>query len=135
MNWSESIPNGLLLSTTVILLVLSRVALPVFGFETTKRLVASSTKWCPPYRTQLEPDRISWAVNGVSSRLPLSFTCLMKALVGQSLFAANGHQSALQFGVAKDSDDELQAHAWVERGGSVVIGELHDLSKYQLIEE
>jgi len=129
-----AVTDLLLLWTTASLLLSSRVLLLTVGLDTTKRFLGAVTPWFPPYRTNLEADRIPWAVIGVASRLPLSLTCLVRALVGQALFTTHGHPSDIRFGVVIH-DDELQAHAWVERQGTVVIGELNGLSEYRLIHE
>lgn len=128
--WSIPDEERSLLCTTTVLLVLSRVSLPIAGRETTERLLGTIARWLPPFGRRPEPDRIAWATEGVARRLPLSTTCLMQALAGQSLFDAYGHPSVVRFGVSKDAD-ELRAHAWVEHGGAVVIGELDDLCRYR----
>lgn len=126
--------SWLLLWTTATLLVLSRVLLPTAGLDRTEAVLDATARVCPPYRNSGNPERIPWAVTGVSSRLPFSVTCLMQALVGQALFDARGHRSDVRLGVTKD-DEELRAHAWVERNGDVVIGELDDLSEFQPIDD
>lgn len=129
-----TVADLLLLGTTASLLLSSRLLLVTVGLDTTKRFLEAVAPWLPPYRTNLDADRIPWVVIGVASRFPLSLTCLVRALVGQVLFATHGHRSDIRFGVLKH-DDDLQAHAWVEWEGTVVIGELSDLSEYRLIHE
>jgi hypothetical protein len=46
------------------------------------------------------------------------------------MLARNGHPAALRIGVAKDGDGTLEAHAWVETGGSVIVGHLRDLARF-----
>ncbi len=128
--WSIPDEERPLLCTAAMLLVLSRMSLPVVGREATERLLGTVARWLPPFGKRPEPDQIAWATEGVARRLPLSTTCLMQALAGQSLFDAHGHQSVVRFGVSKDAD-ELRAHAWVEHGEAVVIGELDDLCRYR----
>jgi hypothetical protein len=124
-----------LLWTTTAMLLASRLLLPVAGVDGTARALDSISRWAPPYRNTVKSDRIAWAVRGVASRAPLPFTCLMQALVGQSLLEAHGHSAAIRYGVTSGDEGDLRAHAWVERDGSVLIGNLDNLAQYQLIYE
>ena len=56
----------------------------------------------------------------------------MKAIVGKALLEANDHRVELKLGVAR-KQGEFHAHAWIERDGSVLIGELEDLSEYRTL--
>jgi hypothetical protein len=62
-------------------------------------------------------DDLSWAVAVASRRVPRA-SCL--AL--QNLLAREGYRSDLHIGVAKSGDGGLEAHAWLESGGRVLIG-------------
>ena len=68
------------------------------------------------------PDRIVWAVVVASRYVPKS-TCLTQALTAQVLLAQRGFPAQLHIGVAKQGEDKpLEAHAWVESEGRIVIG-------------
>ena len=69
---------------------------------------------------QLAVDRYAWAVDVASRRVPRA-SCLTQALALQSLLARAGYPSELRIGVAKDGA-ALEAHAWLESGGRIVIG-------------
>lgn len=74
----------------------------------------------PPDTRELE--RITWAA-GVASRVwPATGTCLSQALTAQVLLRRNGYPARLRIGVARREGERLQAHAWVESGGRVVMG-------------
>jgi hypothetical protein len=60
-------------------------------------------------------------VEAVGRRLLGDKPCLTQALVAQRLMSQGGYDSVLRLGVAKDGR-ELLAHAWLERGGRVIIG-------------
>lgn len=75
------------------------------------------------------PEDIVWSVEAVSPFLPDSVTCLRQAMVTQLMLDRHGYDACLRLGVLK-AGDELQAHAWVERDGRVVVGALADLSRY-----
>lgn len=51
-------------------------------------------------------------------------TCLPQALAGEALLVRNGHAAELILGVAKTPQGRLEAHAWVESRGRLVVGEL-----------
>lgn len=123
---------GLLLTTTLLLLV-SRLLLRTVGEEATARALDGLARLGPPYGT-VEPDRIGWAVAGVASRLPLSFSCLMQALAGRSLLGAHGHHGVVCYGVTS-AEGDLRAHAWVRQGERVLIGDLDELGEYRLLYE
>lgn len=78
------------------------------------------------------PDRIAWAVEKAGGQVPTA-KCLCRALAGQVLFSWHGIPSSLRIGVLKKSESELEAHAWVESEGRVLVGELADLSRYVLL--
>lgn len=72
----------------------------------------------PAYR-----DRAAWAAWVAGYRFLPDRPCLTQALVLQYLLLRRRDDaSELKIGVAKGPDDEFLAHAWVERGGHVLIG-------------
>lgn len=71
---------------------------------------------------QASRDRIIWAVVVASRYIPKA-TCLTKAMVAQVLLEQEGYPACLQIGVAKSDVGKVEAHAWVESQGQVVIGE------------
>jgi hypothetical protein len=73
-------------------------------------------------------DRVVWAVT-VASRYAPAATCLTQALATKLLLARCGHQATVRIGVARHGGGELQAHAWVESNGRVVIGGLESSLK------
>ncbi len=67
--------------------------------------------------------RIIWAIQAASKWVPNANSCLPRALAARFLLARWGYPAELSIGVAKDGDGKLEAHAWVESLGEVVIGE------------
>lgn len=65
--------------------------------------------------------RVVGAVEAVGRRVLGDKPCLVQALAAQRLMRQGGYDSALRIGVAKDGR-ELLAHAWLERGGRIIIG-------------
>ena len=56
-------------------------------------------------------------------------TCLVRVLVGAHLFAAQGRRADVVIGVRRRAG-VLEAHAWLESGGQVILGDVQDLSSY-----
>ena len=56
--------------------------------------------------------------------------CLAKALTTAVLMSIYGFPYQINIGVAKDESNNLEAHAWVESEGRVIVGYLPDLSRY-----
>ena len=99
-----------------------RLALTTLPFRWVRSLAEFSGR---TRRSRLRPpvpvDEFSWAVSVASRRVPRA-TCLTQALALQLLLAHEGRPSNLRIGVAKAEDGRLQAHAWLETEGRVVIG-------------
>lgn len=68
-------------------------------------------------------------VEAAASYVPAA-TCLTRALTAQLLLSRRGVVTRLRIGVAHDARGKLEAHAWLEHGGSVVIGHLPDLERF-----
>ena len=64
--------------------------------------------------------KVVWAVSAAARRVPKA-TCLTQALATQIMLGRRGHKTSLQFGAVK-AGDKLEAHAWIERDGNVLIG-------------
>jgi hypothetical protein len=73
-------------------------------------------------------DWIAWSVGSAARFVPRA-TCLTQALAGEVLLRCAGYPADVRIGVAKDPAGKLEAHAWVESGGRVVIGD-HDLHRF-----
>lgn len=69
------------------------------------------------------PERVAYCA-GLAARLhALDATCLKKALVLHALLARRGIKSQLLIGAAKAENGQLDAHAWLECHGKVLLGE------------
>lgn len=66
-------------------------------------------------------DRLRWAVTLTSRYVPKA-TCLTQALVAKVLLSQCGYAAHVRVGVALDASEQLQAHAWIESEGRIVIG-------------
>jgi hypothetical protein len=75
-------------------------------------------------------ERVVWAVRAASRYIPKA-TCLTQSLATYLLLARNGESPRLHVGVTKEKTGHLSAHAWVVSKGSIVIGNVPDLSRYR----
>lgn len=77
-------------------------------------------------------EKISWAVEAMSRRIPSATNCLVRALATEYMLRRFGYPSELRIGVAKTEAGAITAHAWVESEGAVVIGEF-ELGRYVVL--
>lgn len=66
--------------------------------------------------------KIGWAIRGLGQNLPLMTQCLVQALAATWMLKRRRIPSTLYFGLAKEDDGELKAHAWVRSGTQVLTG-------------
>lgn len=68
------------------------------------------------------PD-VTWAVESAARVLPMRLMCLPQALAVRYLL--NGSEGVrMHIGVNKDPAEGFQFHAWIEKQGKTIIGEL-----------
>src|SRR5688500_1634911 len=113
--------NRRLLLRAFVLVGTARLALWAMPFNTVRRLfVRSVRRSSSPYPTT---ERIGWAFSVAKQFIPRGI-CLPQALAAESLLTRSGYPVELRIGVAKTGDGRLDAHAWVESGGRLVVGDL-----------
>ena|SRR5437762_93144 len=83
--------------------------------------VVSRTPVVLDRRSSLSPEQSSAAVRHVSRYVPFA-TCLAQALALRRLLARHGCVSVLNLGVRNPPGGRLQAHAWLEADGRVILG-------------
>lgn len=127
----SSIDRQLLINAAVLLTAI-RLGLWLLPFETLQRLLArmiqTPSKLDSIYRVSI--DKVAWAVSVASRYMPGKVKCLARALATQILLGQVGHHAQVRIGVAKSEAGLLEAHAWVESQGRVVIGNLKDLGRF-----
>lgn len=120
-----------LLVSAILLLTTVRLGLLLLPFQTLRRFLTKITQTTSKLKTDQSLDKVVWAVR-VASRYMPGIKCLARALTTQVLLGRRGYQTQLRIGVAKGQGG-LEAHAWVESQGRVVIGGLKDLERYTLL--
>jgi Transglutaminase-like superfamily len=118
-----------LLFKTVLLLAAVKLGLALLPFQTLRRLLAKLSQRLPPQRP-LSVAKAIWAIEVASRYMPGGAKCLVRALATQVLLARQGYATQLRIGVAKGDRDRLEAHAWVESQGRVVIGRLNNWERF-----
>jgi hypothetical protein len=110
------------------------VALSLLPFQVVYRLLARFRQSQGIRSNQTTPgkDEIVWAVAAASPYVPAA-TCLTQALATWIILIKHGEEAHLQIGVAKNQAGKLEAHAWVESGGRVLIGDSRELFRYTLL--
>jgi Transglutaminase-like superfamily len=110
-----------LLTRSIVLLAAARIALWTLPFNVARRLMTRTRRPMPV--TPATAERIGWAIS-VAKRFVPGGNCLPQALTAESLLLQCGHPVAFRIGVMKTSSDRLEAHAWVESNGHLVVGDL-----------
>lgn len=82
----------------------------------------SHTTWKGQNPLPPSAERIIWAVSAVSRRIPLLSRCLTQAVAAKILLARSGYPCLMRIGVGRNKNGRLEAHAWVESQGVVVMG-------------
>lgn len=111
-----------------------RAGMTLLSFETLRRYLtrlARTRSGSRPSADQTEIDTIVWSLQTAGRTLPPAGRCLIEALAGHVLLGRKGLATDLRIGVARDLDGTFKAHAWLEKGDRIVLGELgSDLEQY-----
>jgi hypothetical protein len=119
-----------LLFRTMILLVLIRLGLWIAPFRFIVRGVNRLRRMpLAGQNAAIPPERIAWAVQTTSRCVPRA-TCLTQALTAHVLLGTYGWDDHLSIGVAKGADGRLQAHAWIEHDGRILVGDMPGLARF-----
>ncbi len=120
-----------LLTKAILLLCAVKVSLELLPFRTVRRLQSrvSESRLRLRKSDRCSIERVVWAVELAGRLMPRTSTCLTQALTAQILLSRRGHPAFVHIGTVKAEGRKIQAHAWVESGGEVVIGG-HELEQY-----
>ena len=111
--------------------VATRLALCVLPYRMIQRVApAADDAASDTHGDSARQYRIAQAVRTASWLVP-GATCLTQALATQALLHLRGDRPKLCFGIARNERGRLEAHAWLEANGRIVIGGLPDLERYQ----
>jgi Transglutaminase-like superfamily len=91
-----------------------------------QRAQSNTAKGCPD-----EVDRIVWAAGAAGRLLLGARPCLPLAMATQWLLRRRGIATELRIGVMRDESNHLEAHAWVELDGRILIGQTSSLGSFE----
>lgn len=131
LSWSD---RWLLIAATF-WLGLSRLALLIIPFKFIAPFLGqhmSESDHQVDLDTAKKAERIGWAVLAAARRTPWESACLAQAMAAKRLLQHWNIPSTLYLGMAKDDENELQAHAWVRCGSIILTGESH-LHRYAVV--
>jgi len=117
-----------LLIKTWVLLGVIRLGLELFPFSTFRKLLSKLTPILVLFKKDFSKEYLVWSVAVVSPYIPKT-TCLAQALTAQLLIQLAGHRACLHIGVNHGTGGCLEAHAWVESQGRILIGGF-DINRY-----
>lgn len=118
-----------------ILLWAVRIGLWLLPFQTLRDFLGRKTKrsLSPGLLENGQVEKIAGSVR-LASRYAPAATCLAQALVTVTLLEEAGFPATLRIGVAKSTEGKLEAHAWVESNGQVVVGGTDaDLERFTIL--
>ena len=123
-----SFSEKILLARIWLLLAIIRSGLSLLPFPTLRKVLTAISPLIARGGEAWSADRLVWAVGAASRYVPRA-TCLAQALAIQLVLKQSGRQASLHIGVNGVEGDHLDAHAWVESQGRILIGG-SDLSRY-----
>lgn len=131
--WRLPAPRRRLFIAAYLLLGAVGLGLRLLPFRVVRGLLERGAG--PPAGTarapQRDPEAIGWAVATAGRLLPGLASCLAEALTAMVLLGRQGHPAMLRIGVTRAGPAApLQAHAWLECQGGVLVGD-RELDRYR----
>ncbi|MDC7223197.1 MAG: lasso peptide biosynthesis B2 protein [Spirochaetales bacterium] len=89
----------------------------------------------PAERLLSDPERLAWMVESTGIAFPRLLKCLPRALAGFILLRRCGWEVTLKIGARRRHPSlPVEAHAWLEREGEVLLGKMFGLDGYAVFE-
>ena len=98
-----------------------RLGLKLLSFSTLKKIFISIKSLLVFSIDEFSEEQLTRAITVASRYIPRT-TCLVQALALQLLLQQAGRQACLHIGVNYGIGGRLEAHAWVESQGRILIG-------------
>ena len=117
-----SLEDKILFFKAVVLVGAFRISLLIFPLKLVQQFVDSVTQKLSKPKTNPQ-EKISWCIKTVGNYLLGPESCLPVALAAKVLLKQNGYPATINIGVYKDNEIKLEAHAWVESEGKIIVGE------------
>jgi hypothetical protein len=112
-----------LFGTALLLVVAVRLGLSTLPFRRVRQLVGRWSRVRAPQGRVMRPspDQIARHIVAAARYVPAA-TCLTQGMSAQVLLARYGYKTELRIGVARRSSRGIDAHAWVEHDGRILVG-------------
>ena len=116
------------------LVILVWAALRVLPFSAVRSMLAhyARRRAARSVTAAAEPILVRRAVTGIAARWSFARNCLVQALTAHTMLASRGVESDLHIGVRRNQAS-LEAHAWVDCHGAMVVGDIDRLPHYALL--
>lgn len=125
-----------MLVTAFFLVAIIRVCLWVLPFNRLRTMVYRWLKHDKSVRNEAINHelvrKVAWSIKAVSRRIP-DATCLPQALAAIVMLSRLRQDARLLIGVALSERGRLEAHAWVECDGRVVVGKVRNLPRFTVL--
>jgi hypothetical protein len=114
-------------------LVFIKLGLAMLPFATFRKVFHYLTKSSHKKElSQAEIARTVWAVDTAANLLPFNLLCLPRALATKYLLRKLPAVT-LEIGIEVNPAKQFEAHAWVEKNGTIIIGNWPETVSYQRI--
>jgi Transglutaminase-like superfamily len=120
--WRMSRPEKAALVRATLLLSLHSIALHTLPFSIVSRHLFSRAPGTTFVQPRCSREQVIRAIS-IAARYVPGATCVCQAAVAQRMLSREGYPAQISIGIRKEERDRhLQAHAWVESGGKILIG-------------
>jgi hypothetical protein len=124
-----SFSDQCLLVRSIILVSTITLGLRLLPFQLLRRTLAGVSARPPQLRGNKVPAaRIAWAVKAACRYVPAADD-LPRALTTQTMLQRRGYPAKIYIGLARAPEGRLEARAWVESEGEILVGGLPDLAQ------
>jgi len=129
--WKSLSYNGkLLFLKSAICLILIKAGLSIFPFAAFRRIFHWITTTNTVREVSSEQIELTvWAVDTAANLLPFELVCLPRALATKYLLR-KAPDLTLEIGIEINPAKKFEAHAWVEKNGTVIMGKWPESVSY-----
>ena len=117
-----SLEDKILFFKAIVLVGVFKISLLIFPLKLVQQFVDYVTQELSKPKT-IPQEKISWCIKTVGNYLLGPKSCLPVALAAKVLLKQNGYPATINIGVYKGNEINLEAHAWVESEGKIIVGE------------
>lgn len=116
-------------------LIFMRLYMNHHSFKKVLDRVKKQSKDINPRVSEKSASHICQLISRCADALPSSFSCLPRALVAYVLCRRYGHHVVIKIGTRRLLPGApVEAHAWIEEGGTLIMGGLAGLGKFSIFE-